>query len=155
MADLGVRSFVLAGRQQVVHMPAAEGSLLAVVEEHHTALAPAHHTVPVAVREVARIAAADCMAVEKERRIVLVAGLLEEHTVLEERHMVVVMVRRNLAGSCMELVVVRRTVLAEGLLEEHTVVAVVVRKAVVGHMQAAVRMAAGQDTVLLVVARKT
>lgn len=153
--DLVARSFALAGMQQVVRTPAAVGSLLAVVEEQHTALAPAHHTVPVAVLEVARIAEVDRRAVEKERRIVLVAGLPEGHTVLEKRRMVVVMVRRNLAESCMELVVVRRIVLVVDLLEEGIAVAVVARKVVVGHMQAAVRMAAAQDTVLLVVVHKT
>ena len=76
MADLVVRSFVVADMQQVVRMPVAVGSLLAVVEEHHTVLAPAHHTGPVAVLDVAHIVALDRMAVEKEHRIVLVAGLL-------------------------------------------------------------------------------
>lgn len=155
MADLVVRSFVVADMQQVVRIPVAVGSLLAVVEEHHTVLAPAHHTGPVAALEVARIAALDRMAVEKERRIVLVAGLLEEQTVQGERRMAVVMERRNLAGNCMELVVEHRTVLVVDLPEEDIAVAVVVRKVVVGHMQVAARIAAAQDIALLVVVRTT
>ena len=154
MADLVVRSFALAGMQQVVRTPAAVGSLLAVVEEQHIALAPAHHTVPVAVLEVARIAAVDHMAVEKGRRIVLVVDLLEVDIV------VAVVVHKVVVGHMQAAVRMavekeRHIVLVADLLEEDIAVAVVVRKVVVGHMQAAVRMAAAQDTVLLVVVRKT